>query len=89
MLLEDSAGRMDYIYNAITGIFNENESTVIVTWDTLHILMTLLIFIALIILIWVAKLNPCDKEKHEGKYRVISADNRVPRCIDADNSLFA
>ena len=30
-LLEDSAGRMDYIYNAITDIVNANESTVIVT----------------------------------------------------------
>ena len=81
--------RMDYIYNSIIDIFNANESTVIVTWDTLHILMTLLIFITLIILIWIAKFDPCDKGKHEGKYGVISADNRVPRCIDADKSLFA
>ena len=51
--------------------------------------MTLLIFIGLIILIWIAKFNPCDKGKHEGKYGIISADDRVPRCIDADNSLFA
>ena len=80
---------MDYIYNSITDILNANESTVIVTWHTLHILMTLLIFIALIILIWVAKFNPCNKEKHEGKYGVISADNRVPRYIDTDKSLFA
>ena len=48
------------MYNAITDIGNANESTVIVTWDTLHILITLLIFIALIILIWVAKFDPCD-----------------------------
>ena len=87
--MEVKVVRMDYIYNSIIDIFNANESTVIVTWDTLHILMTLLIFIALIILIWIAKFDPCDKGKHEGKYGVISADNRVPRCIDADNSLFA
>ena len=87
--MEVKVVRMDYIYNSITDIFNANESTVIVTRDTLHILMTLLIFIALIILIWIAKFDPCDKGKHEGKYGVISADNRVPRCIDADNSLFA
>ena len=80
---------MDYTYNAITDIFNGNESTVIVTWDTLHILMTLLIFIALIILIWAAKFDPYDKRKHEGKYGEISADNRIPRCIDADKSMFA
>ena len=77
------------MYNAITDILNANESTVIVTWDTLHMFMTLLIFIALVILIWVAKLDPCDKEKYEGKYEDISADRRVPRCIDADRSMFA
>ena len=87
--MEVKIGRIDYIYNTVTDIFNANESTVIVTWDTLHILMTLLIFIALIILIWVTKFDPCDKGKHEGKYGVIRADNRVPRCIDTDNSLFA
>ena len=81
--------RMDYICDYITDIFNVDESTVIVTWDTLHILMTLLIFIALIILIWIAKFDPCDKRKYEGKYGIIGADNRIPRCIDADNSLFA
>ena len=80
---------MDYIYNAITDIVNANKSTVIVTWDTLHILMTLLIFIALIVLIWVAKFDPCDKGKYEGKYGEISADNGFPRCIDTDKSMFA
>ena len=80
---------MDSIYNAITDIINANESTVIVTWDTLHMFMTLLIFIALIILIWVAKLDPCDKGKYEGKYKEISADKGTPRCIDADKSMFA
>ena len=89
MFVEVRNLRMDYIYNSITDIFNADKSTVIVTWDTLHILMTLLIFIALMILVWIAKFDPCDKRKHEGKYGRISADNRVPRCIDADNSLFA
>ena len=80
---------MDYIYSSITDIFNANESTVIVTWDTLHMFMTLLIFIALVILIWVAKLDPCKKEKYEGKYEDISADRGVPKCIDTDSSMFA
>ena len=80
---------MDYIYNSITDILNADESTVIVTWDTLHILMTLLIFIALIILIWIAKFDPCNKRIYEGKYGIISAENGIPRCIDTDNSLFA
>ena len=80
---------MDSIYNAITDIVNANKSMVIVTWDTLHMFMTLLIFIALIILIWVAKLDPCDKGKYEGKYEEISADKGTSRCIDADKSMFA
>ena len=77
------------MYNAIKDILNANESTVIVTWDTLHIFMTLLIFIALVIFIWVARLAHCDKEKYEGKYKDISADRGVLRCIDADRSMFA
>ena len=77
------------MYNAIKDILNANESTVIVTWDTLHMFMTLLIFIALVIFIWVARLDHCDKEKYEGKYEDISAERGVPRCIDADSSMFA
>ena len=77
------------MYNAITEKLNANESTVIVTWDTLHMFMTLLIFFALVILIWVARLDHCDKEKYEGKYEDISADRGIPRCIDADRSMFA
>ena len=81
--------RMDYICDYITDIFNVDESTVIVTWDTLHILMTLIMFITILVLAWIAKFDPCNKRKYEGKYGVISAENRIPRCIDADNSLFA
>ena len=79
--------RMDYIYNSITDILNADESTVIVIWDTLHIILTLLIFIALIIFIWIIKHDPC--EKHEWKYEDVNADKGVPRCIDADKSMFA
>ena len=87
--MEIGVRRMGSLYNAITDILNANESTVIVTWDTLHMFMTLLIFIALIILIWVAKLDPCEKGKYEGKYEDISADRGILRCIDADRSMFA
>ena len=80
---------MTSLYNAIKDILNANESMVIVTWDTLHMFMTLLIFIALVIFIWVARLDHCDKEKYEGKYEDISAEEGVPRCIDADSSMFA
>ena len=81
--------RMEYIYNSITDIFNVDESTVIVTWDTLHILMTLVMFITILVLAWIAKFDPCNKRKYEGKYGSMSAEDRIPRCIDADNSLFA
>ena len=78
---------MDYICDYITDIFNVNESMVIVTWDTLHIIIILLIFITLIIFIWIVKLDPCEKD--EGKYEDVNADKGVPRCIDADKSMFA
>ena len=61
----------------------------IVIWDTLHMFITLLIFITLIIFIWVAKLDPCEKEKDEGKYEDINADRGTRRCVDADKSMFA
>ena len=48
---------MDSVYNILKDILNANESTVIVTWDTLHIILTLLIFIALITFIWLSKLD--------------------------------
>ena len=77
------------MYNAIKDILNANESTGIVTWDTLHMFMTLLIFIALVIFLWVAKLDPCDKDRYEGKYEDISAERGVQRCIDTDRPMFA
>ena len=61
----DNERRMDSIYNIIKRIIYANESTVIVTWDTLHIILTLLIFIALIIFIWLNKLDKCIKDEWE------------------------
>ena len=58
----------------------------IVTWDTLHIILTLLIFIALIIFIGLTKLDRYVKD--EWKYEEVCADKGVPRCIDADKSMF-
>ena len=80
---------MDYICDYITDIFNVNESTVIVTWDTLHILMTLVMFVTILVLAWIAKFDPYNRRKNEGRNRSMSAENGIPRCIDADNSLFA
>ena len=77
---------MDSVYNIIRDILNANESTVIVTWDTLHIILTLLIFIAIMIFIWLNKLDRYVKD--EWKYEDVSADKGVPRCIDADKSMF-
>ena len=76
---------MDSVYNILKDILNANESTVIVTWDTLHIILTLLIFIALIISIWLSKLD--RYVENEWKYEDISDDNEIPRCIDADKSM--
>ena len=76
---------MASVYDIIERILNADKSTVIVTWDTLHIMLTLLILIALIILIWLSRLN---KYINEGEYKDISDDCDIPKCIDADRSMF-
>ena len=73
-------------YNIIERILHADESTVIVAWDALHIMLTLLILIALIILIWLSRLNKCMKDEWE--YKDISDDCDIPKCIDADRSMF-
>ena len=77
---------MDSVYSIIKSIIYANESTVIVTWDTLHIILTLLIFIALIIFIWLSKLDRYIKDEWE--YEDTSDDSDIPRCIDTDKSMF-
>ena len=59
----DNVRRMVSVYDIIQRILYADESTVIVTWETLHIVLTLLIFIALIILIWLNKLDKCMKNE--------------------------
>ena len=76
------------MYNSIRDIIDANEDTVIVTWDTLQMFMTLLIFITLVIIIWINRLDHCVRKSYEGKYEGIRAEENVPRCIDADNSVF-
>ena len=73
-------------YDIIERILHADENTVIVTWDTLHIMLTLLILIALIILIWLSRLDKCMK--NEWEYEDISDDCDIPKCIDADRSMF-
>ena len=82
----DNARRMASVYDIIKRILYADESTVIVTWDTLHIVLTLLIFIAHIIFIWLSKLDKYVKDEWE--YEDISDDCDIPKCIDADRSMF-
>ena len=79
---------MTSLYSAIKDIIDANENTVIVTWDTLQMIMTLLIFIALVIIIWINRLDHCVRKSYERKYKDICAEESVPRCIDPDNSVF-
>ena len=58
----DNVRRMASVYDIINHILYADESIVIVTWDTLHILLTLLIFITLIIFIWLSKLDKYVKD---------------------------
>ena len=74
------------VYDIIKRILYEDESTVTVTWDTFHIMLTLLIFIALIIFIWLSKLDKYVKDKWE--YEDISDNRDILKCIDADRSMF-
>ena len=76
------------LYNLIRDIIDAIEDTVIVTWDTLQMFMTLLIFIALVIFIWINRLDRCVRNSYEGKYEGVRAEENAPRCIDADNSVF-
>ena len=40
-------------------ILHADKETVLVTWDAIHIMLTLIILIALIIIIWLSRLNKC------------------------------
>ena len=43
----------------------------------------------ILVLAWIAKFDPYNRRINEGRNWNVSAENGVPRCIDADNSLFA
>ena len=79
---------MTSLYNQIKNLINANEDTVIVTWDTLHLSITLLIFVALVILIWINRLDRCVRSNSERNYEGLCTEESTPRCIDADNSVF-
>ena len=76
--------RMDFIYNIFADVFD--EKTMIETWDTLLIILTLSIFITLVIFIWITRLDPCQKSIW--KCEDINTDKKIPRCLDADKLMF-
>ena len=45
------------MHNILDNILHADEETVLVTWDTIHIMLTLLILIALIIIMWLSRLK--------------------------------
>ena len=80
---------MTSIYYQIKALINASEDTVIFTWDTFHLLITVLVFIALIILIWINRLDRCvkksDNDRSNGEP---DTEERSPRSIDSQNSIF-
>ena len=72
--------------NVLHNILHADKETVLVTWDAIHIMLTLMILIALIIIIWLSRLNKCvdNERRNEGA----GDDCGIPKCIDADKSLF-
>ena len=58
---------MTSLYDQIKNLINASEDTVIFTWDTFHLLITVLIFIALMILIWVNRLDHCVKNNNSDR----------------------
>ena len=74
------------MYNILDNILHADKKTVIVTWDTIHIMLTLLILIALIILIWLSRLNKCMS--NEWRYEEACDDCDISKCIDTDKSMF-
>ena len=55
-------------------------STENITWDTLHIVLTLAIYVTLIIFIWITKLNLCRDSQRRDIRR--EKDSQIPRCLD-------
>ena len=57
-------------------------SMINITWDSLHILLTLTIYITLVIFIWVTRIDPCrDHSLRENVNRNKDPDIEIPRCL--------
>ena len=80
---------MTSLYDQIKNLINASEDTVIFTWDTFRLLITVLIFIALMILIWVNRLDRCVKNNNSDRNNEeLDTEESTPRCIDNKNSIF-
>ena len=55
-------------------------STVSITWDMVHIVLILAIYVTLIIFIWVTGLNPCRDSQRKDIKR--EKDFQISRCLD-------
>ena len=85
MPLHRNSVRIYFLYNSITDIFD--EKTVIVTWDTLHIILTLSIFITLVVFTWIMRLDPC--QINSWRCEDINTDKEILRCLNTDKAMFA
>ena len=54
-------------------------TTVDITWDSLHIILTLAIYVTLIIFIWVTKIDPCRDSQICDNIK--DKDSEIPRCL--------
>ena len=82
--------RMDFIYNSFADVFD--EKTVIMTWDTLHLNLTLSIYVTLVIFIWITRLDPCQKNSWFDKYyesEDLNTDKEILSCLAANKAMYA
>ena len=63
-------------------ISSVNIRTINVTWDTLHILLTLAIYLTLVIFIWLTRIDPCgDRMIRDIRDNKRDPDTDIPRCL--------
>ena len=54
-------------------------TTVDITWDSLHIILTLAIYVTLIIFIWITRIDPYRKSWT--RYNTNEKISEIPRCL--------
>ena len=68
--------------NLITIISELNLRTVNITLDTLHILLTLAIYLTLVIFIWLTRIDPCgDRGLHDRMDSKRDTDTDIPKYL--------